>query len=396
MLTERQIFYNHIAQTTDEPIGLEIVEAKGIYMIDKDGKKYIDLISGVSVSNIGHRHPKVVEAVKNQVDKYMHLMVYGEYIQSPQVKYAELFLEQLPEQFDNIYFVNSGSEANEGALKLAKRYTKRSEIVSFTNAYHGSTAGVLSVLGNEYFKSAFRPLVPGVSFIDFNDETQLNAITEKTAAVIVEPVQAEAGIITPENNFLQKLRKRCDEVGALLIFDEIQTGFGRTGNLFAFNTYNIEPDIFTIAKGMGGGMPIGAFVASKKIMSVFKDNPILGHITTFGGHPVSAAAALASLNVLLDEKIIFDVNIKGELFRKLLVHDKIKSIRGVGLFLAVELENYAQIRKLLDLTIKNGLVFDWFIFNDNHFRISPPLNITNDEIKIACEIILNSLDEIKS
>jgi len=394
MLTERQIFYNHIAQTTDEPIGLEIVEAKGIYMIDKDDKKYIDLISGVSVSNIGHRHPKVVEAVKNQVDKYMHLMVYGEYIQSPQVKYAELFLKQLPEQYDNIYFVNSGSEANEGALKLAKRYTKRSEIVSFNNAYHGSTAGVLSVLGNEYFKSAFRPLVPGVSFIDFNDEAQLNTITEKTAAVIVEPVQAEAGIINPENNFLQKLRKRCDEVGALLIFDEIQTGFGRTGNLFAFKTYDVEPDIFTIAKGMGGGMPIGAFVASKKIMSVFKDNPILGHITTFGGHPVSAAAALASLNVLLNEDIISDVNKKGDLFRSLLTHKKIKSIRGVGLFLAVELENYAQIRKLLELTIKNGLVFDWFIFNDNHFRISPPLNISDEEIKIACDIILKSLDDI--
>jgi len=394
MLTERQIFYNHIAQTTDEPIGLEIVEAKGIYMIDNNGKKYIDLISGVSVSNIGHRHPKVVEAIKNQVDKYMHLMVYGEYIQSPQVKYAELFLKQLPKIFDNIYFVNSGSEANEGALKLAKRYTGRSEIVSFNNAYHGSTAGVLSVLGNEYFKSAFRPLVPGVNFIDFNDEAQLNTITEKTAAVIVEPVQAEAGIITPKNNFLQKLRKRCDEVGALLIFDEIQTGFGRTGNLFAFKTYEVEPDIFTIAKGMGGGMPIGAFVASKKIMSVFKDNPILGHITTFGGHPVSAAAALASLNVLLNENIIADVNRKAELFRSLLTHKKIKSIRGVGLFLAVELENYAQIRKLLESTIKNGLVFDWFIFNDNHFRISPPLNISDDEIKIACNIILKSLDDI--
>ena len=394
MLTERQIFYNHIAQTTDEPIGLEIVKAKGIYMIDNLGKKYIDLISGVSVSNIGHSHPKVVEAVKNQVDKYMHLMVYGEYIQSPQVKYAALFLEQLSEKYDNIYFVNSGSEANEGALKLAKRYTGRSEIVSFNNAYHGSTHGALSVLGNEYFKSAFRPLVPGVSFIDFNDETQLNKITEKTAAVIVEPVQAEAGIIVPENNYLQKIKRKCDEVGALLIFDEIQTGFGRTGSLFAFKTYSVEPDIFTIAKGMGGGMPIGAFISSKKIMSVFKDNPILGHITTFGGHPVSAAAALASLNVLINENIISDVDRKGNLFRKFLKHNKIKSIRGVGLFLAVELENYAQIRKLLDITIKDGLVFDWFIFNDKHFRISPPLNISDKEIKIACDIIIKSLNKL--
>ena len=394
MITERQLFFNHIAQTTDEPIALEIVKAEGIYLTDNENKKYIDLISGVSVSNIGHRHPKVVEAVKNQVDKYMHLMVYGEYIQSPQVKYAELFLNQLPKKFDNIYFANSGSEANEGALKLAKRYTGRAEIVSFNNAYHGSTHGALSVLGNEYFKNAFRPLVPGVSFIDFNNEAQLNVITEKTAAVIVEPVQAEAGIITPKDNFLQKLRAKCDETGTLLIFDEIQTGFGRTGNLFAFETYNVLPDIFTIAKGMGGGMPIGAFVASKTVMSVFKDNPILGHITTFGGHPVSAAAALASLKVLLEEKIITNVNKKGDLFRQLLKHDKIKSIRGVGLFLAVEMENYAQIRKLLDLCISNGLVFDWFIFNDNHFRISPPLNISEEEIKTSCNIILKSINNL--
>jgi acetylornithine/succinyldiaminopimelate/putrescine aminotransferase len=394
MLTEKQLFYSHVAQTTDEPIGLEIERAEGIYMIDNEGKKYIDLISGVSVSNIGHSHSKVIKAVKEQVDKYMHLMVYGEYIQSPQVKYAELLINQLPENFNNVYFVNSGSEANEGALKLAKRYTGRSEIVSFKNAYHGSTHGVLSVLGNEYFKQAFRPLLPGVSFIDFNDDKQLSEITEKTAAVIIEPVQGEAGIIVPENNYLQKLRKICDETGTLLIFDEIQTGFGRTGNLFAFETYNVIPDIFTIAKSMGGGMPIGAFVSSKKIMSVFKDNPILGHITTFGGHPVSAAAAVASLNVLLEEKIIADVNRKGDLFRKLLKHDKIKSIRGVGLFFAVEVKDYAQLRKLLDETIKNGLVFDWFLFNDYSFRISPPLNITDEEIKISCEIILKSLDNI--
>ena len=394
MLTERQIFYNHVAQTSDEPIALEIKTAEGIYLIDKDDKKYIDLIAGVSVSNLGHRNKNVVEAVKQQVDKYMHLMVYGEYIQSPQVEYAKLLTEQLPKKFDNVYFVNSGSEANEGALKLAKRYTKRSEVISFVNAYHGSTHGCLSILGNEYFKQAFRPLVPGVSFINFNNEDDLQQITTKTACVIVEPVQAEAGIITPENNYLQKLRKRCNETGTLLIFDEIQTGFGRTGNLFAFETYNVEPDIFTIAKGMGGGMPIGAFVANKKLMSVFKDNPVLGHITTFGGHPVSAAAAYATLNTLLNEKIIKDVNRKGELFRKLLIHKKIKSIRGVGLFLAVELDSYKQIRKLLDETIKNGLVFDWFIFNDNHFRIAPPLIITDEEIELSCKIITECLDKI--
>ena len=394
MLTERQLFYNHVAQTSDEPIALEIKTAEGIYLIDKDDKKYIDLIAGVSVSNLGHRNKNVVEAVKQQVDKYMHLMVYGEYIQSPQVEYAKLLTEQLPENFDNVYFANSGSEANEGALKLAKRYTKRSEVISFVNAYHGSTHGCLSILGNEYFKQAFRPLVPGVSFINFNNEDELKQITTKTACVIVEPVQAEAGIITPENNYLQKIRKRCDETGTLLIFDEIQTGFGRTGNLFAFETYNVKPDIFTIAKGMGGGMPIGAFVANKKLMSVFKDNPVLGHITTFGGHPVSAAAANATLKTLLDEKIIDDVNRKGELFRKLLTHKKIKSIRGVGLFLAVELDSYKQIRNLLDETIKAGLVFDWFIFNDNHFRIAPPLIITDEEIELACKIILDCLERI--
>ena len=394
MITERQIFYNHVAQTSDEPIGLEIVKAEGIYMIDKDGKKYIDLISGVSVSNIGHRHPKVVKAIKDQVDKYMHLMVYGEYIQTPQVKYAELLIKQLPNNFDNIYFVNSGSEANEGAIKLAKRYTGRYEIISFNKAYHGSTHGVLSLLGDEYFKQAFRPLVPGVKFINFNAEEELNQITEKTAAVIIEPVQAEAGIITPKEDYLKKLRAKCTETGTLLIFDEIQTGFGRTGKLFAFETYNVIPDIFTIAKGMGGGMPIGAFVSSKKIMTVFKNNPILGHITTFGGHPVSAAAAYANLNVLLNENIIDEVNKKGELFKKLLKHKQIKSIRGVGLFLAVEMESYSKIRKLLNKTIEKGLVFDWFIFNDNHFRISPPLNITEKEIEIASDIIISSINEI--
>jgi len=332
MLTERQLFYNHVAQTSDSPIALEIEKAEGIYMYDNNGKKYIDLIAGVSVSNLGHRHPNVINAIKQQLDKYMHLMVYGEYIQTPQVEFAQLLVKQLPESLNNVYFVNSGSEANEGALKLAKRYTKRSEIIAFKNAYHGSTHGVLSVLGNEYFKQSFRPLVPGVKFIEFNNENDLSQITEKTACVIVEPVQAEAGIIVPENNYLQKLRQRCNQTGTLLIFDEIQTGFGRTGKLFAFQTYNVTPDIFTIAKGMGGGMPIGAFVANKKIMSAFKDNPVLGHITTFGGHPVSAAAAKANLETLLNENIIDNVNKKGELFRKLLVHNKIKSIRGVGLF----------------------------------------------------------------
>lgn len=394
MSSTREFFYKHIAQTSESPIGLEIENAEGIFLIDKNGKKYIDLIAGVSVSNVGHRHPKVVEAIKNQADKYLHLMVYGEYIQSPQVKLAKNIVDICYSKFDSVYFVNSGSEANEGALKLAKRYTGRTEIISFKNAYHGSSHGALSVLGNEYFKNSFRPLLPDIKFLEFNNFLDLDKITNKTACVIVEPVQGEAGIIVPVNNFLKKLQEKCNDVGALLIFDEIQTGFGRTGKMFAFETFDVKPDIFTIAKGMGGGMPIGAFVSSNKIMKVFKTNPVLGHITTFGGHPVSCAAANASLKVIIEESLIEKVTKKGELFKKYLKHKKIKSIHGVGLFLAVEVENFEFLLKLLKITIKNGLVFDWFIFSDNHFRISPPLTITEKEIKLACDIILKSLDEV--
>jgi len=396
MSSTRELFYKHVAQTSDSPISLEIEKAEGIYLIDKNGKKYIDLIAGVSVSNIGHRHPKVVEAIKNQTEKYLHLMVYGEYIQSPQVKLAKQIVDNTPEQYDSVYFVNSGSEANEGALKLAKRYTGRTEIIAFKKAYHGSTHGALSVLGDEYFKNSFRPLLPDIKFLEFNNVNDLDKISKKTACVIVEPVQGEGGIILPEDNFLLKLQEKCNSKGALLIFDEIQTGFGRTGNLFAFETYNVRPDIFTIAKGMGGGMPLGGFVSSNKIMQVFKTNPILGHITTFGGHPVSCAAANASLQVILNENLHKKAIEKGKLFKRLLKHPKIKSVHGVGLFIAVEVENFEFLQKLLHQTIKNGLVFDWFIFNDNHFRIAPPLTITNDEIKLSCNIILKSLDEISN
>ncbi len=396
MSSTRELFYKHVAQTSDSPISLEIEKAEGIYLFDKSGKKYIDLIAGVSVSNIGHRNPKVIEAIKQQTDKYLHLMVYGEYIQSPQVKLAKNIVDICPSQYDSVYFVNSGSEANEGALKLAKRYTGRTEIIAFKKAYHGSTHGALSVLGDEYFKNSFRPLLPDIKFLEFNNEQDLEKISKKTACVIVEPVQGEGGVVLPENNFLKKLQKKCNEQGALLIFDEIQTGFGRTGKMFAFGTYDVRPDIFTIAKGMGGGMPIGGFVSSNKIMQVFKTNPVLGHITTFGGHPVSSAAANASLQVILDEHLADKANGKGELFRKLLKHKKIKSIHGIGLFLAVEVESFEFLQKLLQTSIKNGLIFDWFIFNDNHFRIAPPLTITDNEIKLACDIILKSLDEVKS
>lgn len=393
MISQRQLFLQHVGQTSDFPLQLEIERAKGIYMYDNKGKSYIDLISGVSVSNVGHSHPEVVKAVKCQVEKYMHLMVYGEYIQTPQVEFAKKLTSLLPENLNSVYFVNSGSEAIEGALKLAKRYTGRSEIISFKNAYHGSTHGALSVMGNEEFKNSFRPLLPDVNFLNFNSYKDLNLISEKTACVIVEPVQGEAGIRLPKNNYLTKLRERCSEVGALLIFDEIQTGFGRTGNLFAFEEYNIVPDIMTIAKGMGGGMPIGAFVSSNKIMSRFKTNPILGHITTFGGHPVSCAAACASLDVLINEQIINNVKSKGDLFRKYLNHSEIKEIRGIGLFMAVELSDFNQVKKVIDIAINKGLVTDWFLFHDSAFRIAPPLIITEDQIKQACDILNESIEE---
>ncbi|MCD4832805.1 MAG: aspartate aminotransferase family protein [Bacteroidales bacterium] len=393
MISQRQLFLQHVGQTSDFPLQLEIERANGIYMYDNKGKSYIDLISGVSVSNVGHLHPKVVKAVKTQVEKYMHLMVYGEYIQTPQVEFANKLTSLLPENLNSVYFVNSGSEAIEGALKLAKRYTGRSEIISFKNAYHGSTHGALSVMGNEEFKNSFRPLLPDINFLNFNSYEDLNLITEKTACVIVEPVQGEAGIRLPKDNYLTKLRERCSAVGALLIFDEIQTGFGRTGNLFAFEEYNIVPDIMTIAKGMGGGMPIGAFVSSNKIMSRFKTNPILGHITTFGGHPVSCAAACASLDVLINEKIIDNVKSKGNLFRKYLNHSEIKEIRGIGLFMAVELHDFNQVKKVIDIAIDKGLVMDWFLFHDSAFRIAPPLIITEDQIKQACDILNESIEE---
>ena len=394
MLTNRQLFLNYQAQTSDDPLMLEIEKAEGIYMYSPDGKSYIDLISGVSVSNIGHRHPEVVKAIKKQVDQYMHLMVYGEYIQAPQVKLSEKIVSLLPPSLNSCYFVNSGSEANEGALKLAKRYTGKSKIIAFNKAYHGSTHGALSVMGDESFKNSFRPLLPGVSFIDFNNETQLQEIKEDTAAVIVEPIQGEAGIVLPQNDFLKKLRQRCNETGALLIFDEIQTGFGRTGKMFAFEHYDIVPDVITFAKGLGGGMPIGAFVANKKIMQAFTSNPVLGHITTFGGHPVSCAAAYATLSVLTKENIVSEVSIKGELFRKNLVHQSFKNIHGEGLFLSVAVESYAYLRQLLNKSIERGLVFDWFIFDDNHFRIAPPLIISELEIKKACDILIDAADSL--
>lgn len=393
-ITQRQLFLNHLAQTTDFPMSLEIVRAEGSYMYDPDGKAYLDLISGISVSNIGHRHPRVVQAIKDQVDQYMHLMVYGEYIQSPQVKLAEKITAQLHPKLNMVYFVASGSEAIEGAMKLAKRATGRAEIISMKNAYHGSTQGALSVIGSENFKRAYRPLLPLCHSIEFNQLEQLNRITRRTAAVLVEPVQGEAGYRPPNEGYLQALRKRCKETGALLIFDEIQTGFGRTGKLFAHQYYQVVPDIMTIAKGMGGGMPIGAFVASQKLMAHLKENPILGHITTFGGHPVSCAASMASLFVILEEDLPGQVAAKSALFKELLQHERITEVRGVGLMLAVQLDTFENVQKVIAHCLKNGVVTDWFLFCDNALRLSPPLNIAEQDIRMACKVILEGVGRL--
>jgi len=393
MISLRHLFFQNIAQTSHNPIALEIQKAKGIYLYDSRGKEYIDLISGIAVSNVGHLHKNVVNAVKKQLNHYMHTMVYGEHIQSPQVKLAKLITDVLPKSMDNVYFVNSGSEANEGALKLAKRFTGRSEIIYCKNAYHGSTHGALSVLGNEDFKNSFRPLLPDTQQINFNCEKNLDKISKKTACVIVEPIQGEAGIITPKRDYLKKLLNRCNQKKALLILDEIQTGFGRTGKLFAFEHYNIEPHIITFAKGLGGGMPIGAFVAPNYIMKNYKKNPILGHITTFGGHPVSCAASLASLKTIITNNLI-DTTKKEALFKKILKHKHIKEVRGKGLMLAVQLSKTEQVQKLMDICMKNGVIIDWFLFCDNAFRIAPPLIINQKQIKKACAIILKCLNQI--
>jgi acetylornithine/succinyldiaminopimelate/putrescine aminotransferase len=395
MDTLRHSFLNHLAQTSDFPLLLEFVKAEGIYLYDKGGKKYIDLISGIAVSNVGHRHPKVVEAIKNQIDEYMHLMVYGEYVQSPQVKLAKRLVELLPSNLDCVYFVNSGSEAIEGAMKLAKRVTGRSNIIAFKNAYHGSTQGALSIGGNEEFKQAFRPLLPSVYHLEFNSVTDLDLIDEHTACVVAETIQGEAGAIVPTKEFMKRLRKRCTETGTLLIIDEIQTGFGRTGSLFSFSQFVIIPDILCIAKAMGGGLPIGAFISSRELMGNFKTSPVLGHITTFGGNAVCCAASLAALNVLIDEKLIESVAKKEELFRELLNHKAIKSIDGKGLLLAIEFETEEINKKVITECINKGVITDWFLFAANKMRIAPPLTITEEEIKHSCELILNAINTIE-
>jgi acetylornithine/N-succinyldiaminopimelate aminotransferase len=393
MLTNRQLFLLHLGQTSPSPMMVEIVRAEGIYMYGPEGKVYMDLISGVSVSNTGHCHPRVVEAVKNQVDAYMHLMVYGEMIQNPQVKYAEYLTAVLPPELSSCYFVNSGSEAVEGALKLAKRFTGKNRIISFKNSYHGSTHGALSIQGSELYKNSFRPLLPDTFQIGFNDEKSLDYIDSKTACVIIEPIQGEAGVIYPENSFLAKIRDICNTTGTLLIFDEIQTGFGRTGCMFALERFGVVPDILLLAKALGGGMPLGAFISSNEIMSALISNPVLGHITTFGGHPVCCAAGLASLKVIIDEHLVETCNLKSYLFKSELTHPLITEIRGEGLLLAVQLIDYDYVKYVVTHAPEYGLILDYFLFCDNAFRIAPPLIITEDEILKACIMTKKLLDD---
>jgi len=394
MISARQLFFRYLAPTSYSPVALEIEKAGGCWLYSPDGKKYLDLISGISVSNIGHNNSDVIDAIRVQLDKHMHLMVYGELIQSPQVKLAEKLCSLIPETLNSVFYTGSGSEAVEGALKLARRFTGRHEIVAFRNAYHGSTMGALSVTGNETHKRAFRPLVPSVRHIDFNSTRCLDQISSATACVITEPVQGEAGVMLPEREFLKKLKSRCKETGALLIFDEIQTGFGRTGTFFAMDRYKIIPDIVLFAKALGGGMPIGAFVSSKEIMEAFCSNPALGHITTFGGHPVSCAAAIASLDYIMNNSLCDNAMEIGGIIKEMLVHPEIVAVRGEGLMLAIELKTPGMVRKVIDICLHKGLLTDWFLFNDRCIRVCPPLIINREEALFACRTILASLDEL--
>jgi acetylornithine/succinyldiaminopimelate/putrescine aminotransferase len=389
-MTNRQLFFANLAQTSSFPLALEIDRAEGVYLYGKDGQRYTDFISGIAVSNVGHRHPKVLQAIQNQLDKYLHLMVYGEYIEAPQVQLAAALAKTIP-SLDNVYFTNSGTEAIEGAMKLAKRFTGRNQFVSCFNAYHGATQGALSLAGAEFFKQNFRPLLPSIKHIRHGEMSDLDQISCRTAAVVIEVISAESGVRVPSVAYHQALRQRCSDVGALLIYDEIQTGFGRTGSFWAFEQFGTTPDVLVAAKGMGGGMPIGAFMSSKEIMSVFKENPILGHITTFGGHPVSCAASLATLNIIQDENLSYLANAKGQLIKQLLVHRQIKEIRGNGLLLAAEFADFDTLKPIIDQAIERGVITDWFLFCDNSMRIAPPLTITEAEIREACAVILTVL-----
>lgn len=404
-LNQRELFLRHVAQTSAAPLALEIVKAEGIMLYDVNGKEYIDLIGGISVANTGHRHPKVIEAIQKQLDAYLHIMVYGEFIETPQVQYAKLLTDHLPASLNSVYFTNSGTEAVEGAMKLAKRATNRTQIIAFNNSYHGSTQGALSIIGNEYWRNAFRPLLPDVLHLEYNSFESLDEITERSACVIAETVQGEAGIIVPSKEWMQALRKKCTGTGTLLILDEIQTGFGRTGKLWGFEHFDIVPEIVLLGKALGGGMPLGAFIADKKLMWALTENPVLGHITSFGGHPVCCAAGMAAMKALLEgglnsvqsderNRVPFSVQSKEQLFRSLLIHPKIKDLRSFGLWMAIEFESFEENKKVIDYCISNGILTDWFLFSPNCLRISPPLVITEKDIKKACKVILQATEPI--
>jgi len=387
-------FLKYQAKTTPYPLGLEVKSAKGTYIFDTHGKKYLDFVAGVSACALGHSHPKIIEAVQNQVSKYMHVMVYGEFAQEPSVKLCKLIIDLLPQNHEVVYLTNSGTEAIEGAMKLAKRVTGRSGLIGAKNSYHGSTHGALSLLGEENQKMAYRPLLPGIGFIIFNNEKDLEKINKSTAAVVLETIQGGAGFILPENDYLKKVKKRCEETGALLILDEVQPGFGRTGKMFGFEHFGISPDIVVMGKALGGGMPIGAFSAASALMKVLEENPKLGHITTFGGNPVIAAAALANVEEIISSKIIADIKNKEKLFRKHLQHPKIKQINGTGLMLAPIFEEEEIPTQLVHRCLKKGLLLFWLLWEKNAIRISPPLNISDQEIIAGCKIISQTLDEV--
>ncbi|WP_443939946.1 aspartate aminotransferase family protein [Pedobacter sp. MW01-1-1] len=391
MLTQRQLFLQHNAQTSPEPLLLEFVRANGVYLYDANNKKHLDLIAGIGVSNIGHCHPAVVKAIQEQVETYMHLMVYGEYVQTPQVNFAKALAEILPPSLSCTYFLNSGTEAVEGAMKLAKRFTGRKGFIACKNAYHGSTQGAESLMESDSYSHGYGPFLPHVSFIEHNKLADLEKITTEIAAVFIEPIQGEAGIRVADRSYMQALRAKCTETGTLLIFDEIQSGFGRSGKMFAFEHFDIVPDVLLLAKGIGGGMPIGAFISSLEIMSVLSHSPILGHMTTFGGHPVCCAAGLATLRTLVDQKIVDEVETKGELFKQLLQHPSIKEIRGKGLMLAVEFDSFETNKAIIDACIADGIISDWFLHCSNSMRIAPPLIISTKEIEEACAVILKNI-----
>lgn len=393
-ISNRQVFLQHVAQTSQAPIGIEMTKADGIHLWDKDGKKYVDLIAGFSVNNIGHSHPAVVKAVQEQAATYMHLIVYGEFIENPQVQYAKLLTDYLPPTLNCVYFTNSGAEATEGAMKLAKRITGRSKIIAFNNAYHGSTQGALSVMGGEYWRNAFRPLLPDIHHFNYNDDAVLAAIDSSVACVIIETVQAESGITVPSKEWLEKIRQLCNEHCVLLIFDEIQAGFGRTGSLWAFEQFNVVPDILLLGKALGGGMPLGAFIADRKLMSTLTYDPVLGHITTFGGHPVSCAAGKAAFEILTGSGIIDAVKDKAAILHHKLNHPAIIHKNLYGLWMSLQFKDAETNQKIVHQCVKNGLITDWFLFAPDRLRIAPPLIITTEELEEVCEVVLRSIGEI--